>query len=95
MNEQQENRAVITVVGRDTVGIIAGITGVISAKGINIKDISQTIVGGLFTMIAVVDLATGAGDLGELREALENEGRRLGVQVTVQHEDVFNYMHRV
>ena len=93
--EEQGTRAVITVVGEDRVGIIAGITAVLAQEGANILDISQTIVSGFFSMITVADLSESAIGFTELKGKLEAKGLELGVQVTIQHEDVFRYMHRI
>ncbi|MBL3592658.1 MAG: ACT domain-containing protein [Synergistaceae bacterium] len=93
--EEQGTRAVITVVGEDRVGIIAGITAVLAQEGANILDISQTIVSGFFSMITVADLSGSAIGFTELKGKLEAKGLELGVQVTIQHEDVFRYMHRI
>ncbi|QVL35809.1 ACT domain-containing protein [Aminirod propionatiphilus] len=93
--DEQGTRAVITVVGQDRVGIIAGITAVLAEKGANILDISQTIVSGFFSMITVADISGCTVGFSELKETLQSKGLDLGVQVTIQHEDVFRYMHRI
>lgn len=91
----KHSRAVITVIGKDQVGIIAGITAILAAHGVNILDISQTILDDFFTMITVVDLEGCNTSLPELKKELEEKGQELGVDVRTQHEDVFNYMHRI
>lgn len=91
----KHSRAVITVIGKDQVGIIAGITTVLAAHSVNILDISQTILDDFFTMITVVDLEGCSTSLPELKKELEQKGQELGVDVRTQHEDVFNYMHRI
>ncbi|MDD4364893.1 MAG: ACT domain-containing protein [Synergistales bacterium] len=93
--EEQGTRAVITVVGQDRVGIIAGVTAVLAEHGVNILDISQTIVSGFFSMITVADMSGCSVGFSELKKKLEAKGLELGVQVTIQHEDVFRYMHRI
>jgi ACT domain-containing protein len=92
---EKHSRAVITVIGKDQVGIIAGITTILASHRVNILDISQTILDDFFTMITVVDLEGCSISLPELKKELENKGQELGVDVRTQHEDVFNYMHRV
>ena len=92
---EEGNRLVITVLGHDRIGIIAGISAVLAEARVNILDISQTILQGFFTMVMVVDISQGLIDIVELREKLVNKGLDLNLQVTVQHEDIFNYMHRV
>jgi ACT domain-containing protein len=91
----EHSRAVITVIGKDQVGIIAGITTVLATRGVNILDINQTILDGFFTMITVVDLEGCSISLPELKRELEIKGQELGMDVRTQHEDVFNYMHRI
>ncbi|ADM28239.1 ACT domain-containing protein [Ignisphaera aggregans DSM 17230] len=91
----EENMAVIVVIGADRPGIVAGITGVIAKHNVNIVDISQTVVRGIFSMIMIVDLSTGDIDLPKLREELVAKGRELGVEVAVNHIAVFRAMQRV
>ena len=88
-------KAIVTVLGRDRVGIIASVCALLSEYNINILDISQTIVSGFFSMITVADLSGSAIGFTELKGKLEAKGLELGVQVTIQHEDVFRYMHRI
>lgn len=92
---EEGSRLVITVVGMDRVGVIAALTGILAEKAVNILDISQTILQGFFTMVMVVDAAASQIGLAELRETLVNKGQELGMSVTVQHEDVFRFMHRI
>lgn len=88
-------RAVITVLGGDSVGIIARVSGLLAENEINILDISQTIMQNIFTMIMLVDLSKSKKTVGELDEALEACGSELGVSVTIKHEELFNSMHRI
>jgi ACT domain-containing protein len=88
-------RAVITVIGKDRVGIIAGISGVLAEYEVNILDISQTIMQDMFTMIMFVDLEKAPDSFTEISDKLSTIGSQLGVMVNVQHEDIFNSMHRV
>jgi len=92
---EESNRAIITVLGRDQVGIIAWVSGRLAESSVNILDISQTIVSGFFTMIMVVDLNPVNLELVALSRMLEDEGRDKGLQVKVQHEDIFTFMHRI
>ena len=92
---EESNRAIITVLGRDQVGIIAWVSGRLAEYSVNILDISQTIVNEFFTMIMVVDLNPANLELVALSRMLENEGRDKGLQVKVQHEDIFAFMHRI
>ena len=88
-------RAIVTVVGRDRVGIIAGICVALANLNVNVLDISQTILDGMFTMIMLADLSGASADFASVADALDKEGERLGVGVRIQLEDVFNAMHRI
>lgn len=92
---EEGKKIIITVIGHDRVGIIAGISAVLAENDINILDISQTILQGFFTMVMVVDSADSKLDVGELRELLSKKGREMELEITVQHEDIFNFMHRI
>jgi ACT domain-containing protein len=92
---EESNRAIITVLGRDQIGIIAWVSGRLAEYSVNILDISQTIVNEFFTMIMVVDLDPANLELVALSRMLEDEGRDKGLQVKVQHEDIFAFMHRI
>ncbi len=87
--------AIVTVVGKDQVGIIAGVTHELSEAGINILTISQTILDEYFTMIMKVDLGHMVLARPELNARLEYAGQRLGVQITLIHEEVLKAMHRI
>lgn len=89
------NRGVVTVIGKDKVGIIAGISRVLAEKQANIADISQTILKGLFTMNMIVDLSNLGCTFQELSSALEVEAQRLGVKVYIHREEVFDFMHSI
>lgn len=88
-------RAVCTVVGKDKPGIIAAVSSALADRSVNILDISQTIMQGFFTMITLVDLGGMSISLDQLRHDLDALGERVEVTITLQHEDVFNAMHRV
>jgi ACT domain-containing protein len=88
-------RAIITVVGLDRIGIIAGVSGLLAEARVNILDISQTILKEYFTMIMLVDLAAMKMSHRELVERLDSKGEELGVSIRMQHEDIFNAMHRI
>lgn len=88
-------RAVVTVTGTDRRGIIATVSGYLSEKKINVEDISQTILGGQFAMIMVVDISACEEDLAALSVGLEELGKEIGMSVRIQHEDIFNAMHVV
>ncbi|MDF2511693.1 MAG: hypothetical protein K0S04_1559 [Herbinix sp.] len=88
-------RTVITVVGKDTVGIIAKVCTYLAEKKINILDISQTIVSGYFNMMMIVDMTDIAMEFDAISEELEKLGQEVGVIIKAQREDIFDMMHRI
>ena len=88
-------KAVVTVTGTDRKGIIAQVSAFLSEKNINILDISQTIMGDRFAMIMVVDASECTEDLASLASSAAEMGKDIGMSVRVQHEDIFQAMHRV
>jgi len=88
-------RAIITVIGQDRVGIIAGVSGVLAAAKVDILDISQTVLQEYFTMMMLVEISNASIPLEQLQAQLVEEGNRLGVTIKLQHEDVFKSMHRI
>lgn len=91
----KSNRVIITVLGKDQIGIIAWVSGRLAEYNINILDISQTILQGFFTMIMIVDLDPSEIGMAELINRLGEEGKLRGLQINIQHEDVFTFMHRI
>jgi ACT domain-containing protein len=91
----ETEHAVITVMGQDRVGIVAGVSKILADNGVNIVDISQTIMQGIFAMILMVDISQAKQDLIALQETLQAAGASLGVRIVIQHEDIFRYMHRI
>lgn len=89
-------RAIVTIVGLDRVGIIAGIANALAEANVNILDISQSVMREeFFTMIMMVDLGTSKLGFDEIAGRLRAKGKDLGVQVEIQREDIFKAMHRV
>lgn len=88
-------RAVITVIGHDKVGIIAKVSNILAEAQINILDISQTIMQNMFTMIMLVDVNNCPTDFDTIAKKLETAGEKMEVSIKIQHEDVFNSMHRI
>ncbi len=88
-------RAVITVIGQDKKGIIAGVSSVLANAGINILDISQTTLQEYFAMIMLVDMEGATATFHEINQKLDAKGRDLGMQIRIQREDIFNAMHEV
>ncbi len=88
-------RAVVTVVGKDKTGIIAKVSSYLAERGVNILDISQTILQDYFAMIMLVDIANSSTQLSELSEECKALGESIGMSIHVQHEEIFNAMHSV
>lgn len=88
-------KAIVTVVGEDKIGIIAGVSKVLADCSANIMDISQTILQDYFTMMMLVDLSKVEMSLEELKAQLQETGTELGVAIQFQHEDIFRSMHRI
>lgn len=88
-------RAVVTVMGKDRTGIIAGTSTLLAQNDINILDITQTIIKDIFTMVMFVDLSASKLDIAAVSKQLEALGEELGVEIRIQHEDIFNSMHRI
>ena len=87
--------AIVTVVGQDRVGIIAAICIKLAAFNINILDISQTILQGSFTMVMAVDVSASKSPVGDLREQLEELGKKMEISIRIQREEIFDAMHRI
>jgi ACT domain-containing protein len=88
-------RAILTIIGSDRVGIIAGIANVLADANVNILDISQSVIREFFTMIMMVDLAGAAVSFHALSDQLARKGQELSVRVEIQREEIFKAMHRV
>ena len=92
---ETKNRAIITVVGKDTVGIIAKVCTYLAKNHVNVLDISQTIVSGFFNMMMIVDVTGRDADFGRIEEELSKVGEEMGVVIKMQREDIFDSMHRI
>ena len=88
-------KAIVTVVGKDQVGIIAGVCNTLADSKINVLDISQTIMEGYFTMMMVVDLAACQTPFDQLRTILKDYGEARGLSIRIQREDIFDAMHKL
>lgn len=88
-------KTIITVVGKDTVGIIAKVCTYLAESQVNILDISQTIVSGFFNMMMIVDTSAMNKQHGDLADELEKLGEEIGVSIKCQKEEIFDKMHRI
>ena len=93
--ELDKERAVVTVLGSDKVGIVSEVSNLLARHNANIADISQTLLEDLFTMIMLVELEQLDIDFETLSQELEEKGQELEVKIMLQHEEVFRYMHRI
>lgn len=88
-------RAIVTVIGKDHVGIIADVTALLAQYGVNVLDISQTVLQEYFTMIMLVDASQCTVPFADLARALDEAGAQCSLQIRAQREDIFNAMHRI
>ncbi len=88
-------KAVITVVGKDMVGILAKVSGICADNNVNIIDVTQTILQDMFCMIMMADTSQSSIDFGELSDILEGFGKENNLVIHAMHEDLFNSMHKI
>ena len=88
-------KVIITVVGKDTVGIIARICTYLSNNHVNVEDISQTVVQGYFNMMMIVDTSKSSIAFGDMAEEMDKIGEELGMKIHCQREEIFDRMHRI
>ena len=88
-------KAIITVIGKDQVGIMYGVSGVLSDLGVNIEDVTQTIMQEYFTMLMLVRIDEAKTGFGELRVALEELGKEKNLSIRIQKEEIFDTMHKI
>ena len=88
-------KAIVTVVGKDTVGIIAAVCVQLASYNVNVLDIRQTVMQGFFTMMMAVDVSGCSVPLAELAKVMDEKGKEMNLSIRVQREDIFEAMHRV
>ena len=88
-------RAIVTVVGKDQVGIIASVCTFLASYHVNVLDIRQTVMQGYFTMMMVTDVSGSNSPVAELAQQLEEKGKQMNLSIRLQREDIFDAMHRV
>ena len=93
--EKTLDKAIITVVGKDTVGIIAKVCTYLAGNGVNILDISQTIVSGYFNMMMITDISGATKSFAAISDEMEKLGEEIGVVINCQREEIFEKMHRI
>ncbi len=87
--------AIVTVVGKDRVGIIAAVCNRLAGHNVNILDISQTILQGSFTMVMAVDVSQATASFGQLGDSLAELGQEMGLSIRIQRQEIFNAMHTI
>ena len=92
---EKTEKAVITVIGKDMVGILAKVTERCAQQGVNVLEVTQSILQDLFAMVMLVDMAGAKTDVAALSEQMDALGAELGLKIHVMHEDIFNSMHRI
>lgn len=90
-----KSKAIVTVLGKDRVGIVAGVSRVLAENNVNIEDISQTIMHDFFTMIMLVTVDEDIISIANLQDKLNKLAQEMSLKITVQSEDIFRYMHRI
>ena len=88
-------KAIVTVIGKDRVGITASVCSLLAQHSINIRDISQTVLKAYFTMVMLVDTSACSASIGEMSDLLDQAGQGQGLSIRIQREDIFNAMHRI
>ena len=88
-------KAIVTVIGKDTVGIIAAVCALLAEQNANVLDISQTVMQDYFTMIMMVDLSECKASFADLAASLDRSGQERGLSIRIQREDIFNAMHKI
>ena len=88
-------KAIVTVIGKDQVGITASVCSLLAQHSINILDISQTVLQDYFTMVMLVDTSACSASIGEMSDLLDQAGQGQGLSIRIQREDIFNAMHRI
>ncbi|HZP93172.1 MAG TPA: ACT domain-containing protein [Burkholderiales bacterium] len=93
--QEKSSRIIVSVIGRDRVGIIAAVSAVLAGANANILDISQSVMDEFFVMIMMADIGQASMSLAELKQRLQSKGEEMGLKIDAQHEDVFHFMHRI
>ena len=88
-------RAVITVIGKDTVGILAKVSAACAEENISISEVTQSVLQDMFVMIMLVDMDKSKKTISEMSQKLDETGKEMGMKIHIMHEDIFNSMHRI
>lgn len=88
-------KAVITVIGKDMVGILAKVSAVCAEKGMNVLEVTQSILQDMFVMVMLVDISRATAEVSELSDQFDALGQSLNLKIHIMHEDIFNSMHKI
>lgn len=88
-------RAVVTVIGKDNVGILHKVSGICADMGANVIEVTQSVLQDMFAMIMLVDITGMTGDFAKLADDMTSMGEKLGLSIHTMHEDIFNSMHNI
>ena len=88
-------KLVVTIVGKDRVGIIAMVSAILAEHNVNILNINQNIIDGFFNMVMIAEMGEGTIKLAELQKILSDKGREINLDIKAQHQDIFNVMHKI
>ncbi len=88
-------KLVVTIVGKDRVGIIAMVSAILAEHNVNILNINQNIIDGFFNMVMIAEMGEGTIKLAELQKILSDKGREINLEIKAQHQDIFNVMHKI
>ena len=92
---EKQEKAVITVVGKDMVGILAKVSGICAEKGVNVLEVTQSILQDMFVMVMMVDITHATAEVGDLADEFAKLGEENNLKIHMMHEDIFNSMHRI
>ena len=92
---EKTEKAVITVIGKDMVGILAKVSAMCAEKDVNVLEVTQSILQDLFVMVMLVDISKATAEIAELADAFDALGDQNNLKIHVMHEDIFNAMHRI
>jgi ACT domain-containing protein len=95
MHKKDKDLAIVTVIGKDRTGIVADVSTALFEENINIEDIMQTIMDGFFVMAMLIDIGKSKKDIKAIRQRLDKVGSKIGMKIQIQHEKIFETMHRL
>lgn len=92
---EKKEKAVITVIGKDVVGILAKVSAICAEEGVNVLEVTQSILQDLFVMVMLVDITDASVEVAQLADQFDELGEKMNLKIHVMHEDIFNSMHKI